>query len=251
MKTININCDLGEGYSQEAVLMPYISSCNIACGGHFGDAQSIDAALQLACKNQLKVGAHPSFPDREHFGRKIMEISPAALFQSLQEQLSLFLKILSKNNMPLHHIKAHGALYNLVAVDKATAEVYLKAIKAYTQQGAALYVPYGSVIAQLAVQQGVAVIYEAFADRNYNEDLSLVSRSNPKAMISEPEKVLKHLLYMIQHEAVLCLSGKSVPIKAATYCLHGDEPVTLSILTKLHEEFAKHQLQVDRLSNHI
>ena len=134
MIVIDINCDLGEGIDNEHLLMPYISSCNIACGGHFGNEQTIDKTIQLAIANQVKIGAHPSFPDKENFGRKIMEISDKELEKSLQSQLELFCNRLQKATAKLHHIKPHGALYNLIAINEQAANHFINSIKKYTKK---------------------------------------------------------------------------------------------------------------------
>ena len=129
MKTIDINCDVGEGIENEHLLMPYISSCNIACGGHFGDQFTIDKTIQLAIDNNVKIGAHPSFPDKENFGRKIMDISDVELQESLILQMQLFKKRAALKNAIIHHVKPHGELYNLIAVDQEKAILFVNAIQ--------------------------------------------------------------------------------------------------------------------------
>ena len=129
MKNIDINCDVGEGVGNEHLLMPFISSCNIACGGHFGDINSIDKTIQLAIENKVKIGAHPSFPDTENFGRKLMQISDNNFKMSIQNQLDLFSERLSLYDGKLHHVKPHGALYNAIAVDEKLAKLFVKTIK--------------------------------------------------------------------------------------------------------------------------
>ena len=153
--TIDINCDVGEGIENEHLLMPHISSCNIACGGHFGDEISIDKTIQLAIKNNVLIGAHPSFPDKENFGRKVMNLSKEQLQKSIENQLELFQNRLNFVGQKLHHIKPHGALYNLIAVDKNVAKTFLKAIEKYRKE-AFLYVPYNSIIEKLAIEKEAA-----------------------------------------------------------------------------------------------
>ena len=167
---IDINCDLGEGVGNEAELLPLIGSCNIACGGHAGDFVSMRETINLAKKNEVKIGAHPSYPDKANFGRQVMSISNKDLKISLQKQLKTFDKALEVENAQLHHIKAHGALYNQTAKDEDLAKFYLDIIKPY-RESTYIYVPFGSVIAKLASQKGFKIFYEAFADRNYNSRL--------------------------------------------------------------------------------
>ena len=142
---IDLNCDLGEGLQNEHLLMPLISSCNISCAAHAGSIEIIDKVIQLALQYQVKIGAHPSFPDKENFGREIMEISNTDLEESLVNQLTLFKERAALQKATVHHVKPHGALYNLIAVDEETAIVVVKAIQTVFQQ-IKLYVPYNSVI---------------------------------------------------------------------------------------------------------
>ena len=122
---IDINCDVGEGLNNEHLLMPYITSCNIACGGHFGDKNTIDETIEIATQNNVLIGAHPSFPDTENFGRKLINISDHAFKESIQNQLNLFMNRLSFFDIKLHHIKPHGALYNAIAVDEKLAILFI------------------------------------------------------------------------------------------------------------------------------
>ncbi|WP_347173677.1 5-oxoprolinase subunit PxpA [Polaribacter uvawellassae] len=229
MKIVDFNCDVGEGVENERLLMPYISSCNIACGGHFGDKQTIDKSIQLAIDNQVKIGAHPSFPDKENFGRKTMNISDKELQKSIVFQMKLFQERLQKKNTKLHHVKAHGALYNLIARDKKAAIVFINAIKKYVE-GAYLFVPYNSEIEKVAIKNNINIKYEAFADRNYNDDLSLVSRTKSNAIITNSTEVYQHVLLMIGQKQVKTISNSTIKIKAETFCVHGDNLNALEIL---------------------
>lgn len=232
MKIIDFNCDVGEGVANEHLLMPYVSSCNIACGGHFGNKFTIDKTIQLAMNANVKIGAHPSFPDTKNFGRKIMNISDDEIQKNIVFQLDLFLERLQKMNAKLHHIKAHGALYNLIAKDEKAATIFINAIKKY-MDNVYLYVPYNSEIEKVAIKNNINIKYEAFADRNYNDDLSLASRAEPNAIISTPQKVYEHVLYMIQNNYVKTISHSIIKIKADTYCIHSDTENALQILQEV------------------
>lgn len=240
---IDINCDVGEGIANEHLLMPHISSCNIACGGHFGDKKTIDETLKLALEHNVKIGAHPSFPDKENFGRQLMQISNEELMQSIENQLELFLERLKKVDTKLHHIKPHGALYNAIAKDEHLAKVFLKTIKKY-MVNAYLYVSYQSEIEKVALQENINIKYEVFADRNYNDDLTLVSRSQENAVISDETKVLNHILEIARNKQVKTVSGKFKPIKADTFCVHGDTKNALEILKKLTKELPKYGIEI-------
>ena len=237
---IDINCDVGEGIGNETLLLPLISSCNIACGGHAGDLSSMHHVVQLAIKNKVKIGAHPSYPDSANFGRLSIKIEKAVLQQSIKEQIDVLQAILKKEKTPLHHIKPHGALYNDIAKDENLAMVFLEAIQAY-KDTSFLYVPYDSVIENLAKKNGFTVLLEAFADRNYNADLSLVSRKMPNAILEVPEEVLEHLVRMVKDSKVKTSEGL-VKILADTYCIHGDTPAALQILTYLSTTLAQYQI---------
>lgn len=231
---IDINCDVGEGVANEHLLMPYISSCNIACGGHFGDVKTIDETIGLAIKNNVLIGAHPSFPDKENFGRKTMCISDSELQNSIEDQLDLFVSRMSLVNKKLHHVKPHGALYNLIAVNVTFAELFIKSIQKHIKD-AFLYVPYNSIIEKIAINNNIKIKYEAFADRNYNEDLTLVCRSKENAVIINSEEVFQHIFLMIKSAEVKTISGYKKAIKADTICVHGDTKNAIEIVKKISE----------------
>ncbi len=238
---IDINCDVGEGIGNEAQLFPFISSCNIACGGHAGDEKTMASVIKLAQEHHVKIGAHPSYPDKKNFGRKTMDLSPEEFIRSIRRQLNTFVQLLHLAGAELHHIKAHGALYNDLAGNDTLARLYIKAITPYLNH-VKLFVPYGSAIARVAIENNIELVFEAFADRNYNEDLSLVSRTSKDALITDPKKVLKHVLHIATEGSVLTLNGQKVRIKADTFCLHGDTPSALEILMYLVEELPRYKV---------
>lgn len=221
MKTIDINCDLGEGVGNESVLMPLLSSCNIACGGHAGDIETMTSVARLAKINAVKIGAHPSFPDKENFGRVVVKMSPSDLFDAVKSQIESLKLIVEAQQLKLHHVKPHGALYNLASVDAETANIIVNVIKSIDAE-LILYASFGSVISRVAQDEGVKVMYEAFADRNYNEDLTLIPRSNTHALIRDKDAMLEHVYNMIFFEKVFTRSGAGVALKVDTICVHGD-----------------------------
>ena len=240
---IHINCDVGEGLNNEHLLMPYITSCNIACGGHFGDKNTIDEIIELAIQNNVLIGAHPSFPDTENFGRKLINISDAAFKESIQNQLNLFMNRLFFFHVKLHHIKPHGALYNAIAVDENLAILFIDTIKKYAID-AYLYVPYSSVIERVAKENNIKIKHEAFADRNYNDDLSLVSRANENAWILDKEQVFQHVHRIIKEGKVKTISGKEVKIKADTFCVHGDTKNAIEIVEYVSKKLKNQKIIV-------
>ena len=240
---IDLNCDVGEGMHNEHLIMPFISSCNIACGGHFGDKDTIDETIELAIKNNVLMGAHPSFLDQKNFGRKFLDISEVALKQSIEAQLDLFLVSMANFNHKMHHIKPHGALYNLIAKDRNEAQKFIRIIKKYVKD-CFLYVPYHSEIAKVALENNINIKYEAFADRNYNDDLSLVSRSSYNALIINPQEVVNHVLYIIKKKKVKTVSGFEKEIKVDTFCLHGDTKNAIGLISFLVGELKKNNIAI-------
>ncbi|MBQ4915404.1 5-oxoprolinase subunit PxpA [Maribacter sp. MMG018] len=232
---VDINCDVGEGVENEDKLFPFISSCSIACGGHVGNKETMAATVALAKANNVKVGAHPAYPDPLNFGRVSMSISEKALVASIREQISELQDICMYKGVGLGHIKPHGALYNDIAKDESLAEVFLRAIEPYRSH-LFLYVPYGSKIEALAKAEGFKIKREAFADRNYNNDLSLVSRNNENALIRDPKEVLGHIGLIVKEHKVSTVSKDVKTLSADTFCVHGDTPEALQILMYLSEE---------------
>lgn len=231
-RSIDINVDVGEGDGNESQLIPYASSCNIACGGHAGNSETMRKAVKLAHQYRVKIGAHPSFPDVKNFGRKPMHIPCVALFTSLKEQINDLIKIIESQNAMLHHVKPHGALYNMAVTDTKIATAIIEVMKTMALP-VKLYVPYKSVIETLALQNNIPVTYEAFADRNYNDDLTLVLRSEKHALINDADAMFEHVYRMIIKQKVKTITGAEVAIKAETFCLHGDSLNAASLVKKL------------------
>ena len=233
---ININCDLGEGLNNEHIIMPLINSCNIACGGHAGNNQSMIECVEIATRNNLQIGAHPSYPDRLNFGRKKIDISTSEFSFSIINQIKSLEQIVSSYGKQINHIKAHGALYNEMIHDLDTADFYLDTIKDYKEKYS-LYVPYQSEIERLALKRGFKIIYEVFADRNYNDDLSLVSRDKEFALINKPKEVIKHITSIIESNIVKTVSGNTHKIKFDTFCVHSDTNNSIEILKEINKVF--------------
>ena len=191
MNYIHINCDLGEGGYYDAELMPLISACNIACGGHAGTVESMHQTVMFAMENKVEIGAHPSYPDKENFGRISMEIPAEDLRLSIVAQILSLKQIAEAEGGKLTHIKLHGALYNDAAKDEDIAGIVIDSILEF-EENFPVYAPQNSVISKLA-EGKIKVIFEAFADRNYNENHSLVSRSKPNALITQKAVSYTHL----------------------------------------------------------
>lgn len=231
---VNINCDLGEGMANDHLLMPMLFSCNIACGGHYGDENTVRETIKLAQKYGVRCGAHPSYPDRENFGRKDMELTPNELISSLKHQVHLFQKIAAEENCEFHHIKLHGALYNRVANDLEIGEVVLNAFEDLPKS-ILLYVPSRSDFARLAKKK-FTVCEEAFIDRTYQEDLSLTPRTLADALIKDPVAAWQQLRQILYDKRVNSTTNKIVTLDATTFCLHGDSENSLEILTYITDK---------------
>ncbi len=231
--SVNINCDLGEGVAQEPQIYPYIYSCSIACGGHYGDSTTLLSTLTQAKEHQVKVGAHPSYPDKENFGRQTLSLSKEAFQQSMHDQLQLYFRCLFELDMDNHHVKAHGALYNDLAKSEELSAWYVEVLQNYSF--GCLYAPHGSALATVALNHGMEVQYEAFLDRNYTAEGALVTRSQPNALKQDPLEVWQQLLGFLERGGVFTAEGTWLPLPASTFCLHGDHPKVLEFLTTIEK----------------
>ncbi|WP_425237199.1 5-oxoprolinase subunit PxpA [Ulvibacterium sp.] len=245
MDKIDINCDVGEGIGNEEKLFPFISSCNIACGGHAGNRQTMLKIVRLAGRFKVKIGVHPSYPDKKNFGRISLDISNNLLIESIQEQIKSLTSILKMEKLDLNHIKLHGALYNDVAKNSSLAQTVLASLEIYKRK-TPIYVPYASVMAKEAINHGFSVMYEAFGDRKYHEDLRLVSRDSPRAVITDPKEVLQQVISIVKNKKIKTSNGNSVNILADTICIHGDNPFALQIVSYLSEELPNQNIQLKK-----
>lgn len=235
--TIDINCDLGEttgigNAGNDEAIMNYISSANIACGFHAGDPVTIMRTIQSAIKHDVGIGAHPGYPDKEGFGRKSMNLSSEELRASLLYQTGA-LKIMAESlGGRLRHVKPHGALYNSAASDFDLAMVIAHAVRDIDSSLIIIGLS-GSQMIKAAGEIGLASASEAFADRAYNNDGSLVSRDVPGAVIYDTNQVVDRVLQMILEKTVVTISGKTIPIQADSICIHGDNKMALEFVKNL------------------
>jgi UPF0271 protein len=218
---IDINCDLDEGFGNDEAIMPYITSANIACGAHAGDAETARATMLLAKQYGVNIGAHPSFWDPRNFGRTEMVTTPQEVYNLVTGQLFLFRKIADTADAALHHVKPHGALYNMAARDAALAKAIAQAVKDF-DANLVLFGLSGSASVTEAGLLGLKTWNEVFADRTYQDNGSLTPRSEPGALIEEEEKAVAQVKQMIERGCVTTLSGREIPIAADTVCIHGD-----------------------------
>lgn len=238
---IDLNADIGEGIGNEKLLLPFVSSCNIACGAHAGNETIIAHVMTLAKDAHVKIGAHPGYPDKDNFGRKSMLMSEKTFKKSMQDQLDLFTSTAKQENVMWHHIKPHGALYNDLATDEKLAVRFIEVIKKYRKK---LVIPYGSIMSPILLSYKVPFVVEGFADRAYTNQLQLVPRKQKGAVLHCAEHVAEQVLAMVLQEKVKTISQKIKSIKVQTICVHGDNQNAINILKYLHEQLNKNQIQV-------
>ncbi len=246
--SIDINCDLGESifaadWENDSKLMPYISSANIACGGHAGNIESIKVSIVNSKKHDLKIGAHPSFPDKKNFGRAVMDISNTELRGSIRQQLELFKGIADKESSDVNHIKPHGALYNLAAKDKSFALVIAEEI-ARLSTDIKLMGLADSEMEQAAKSTGVEYISEAFMDRLYHENGTLVSREHLMAVHTSIDTCTEQALDLVLKKPIITFENTHKIINAQSICLHGDNPLAIEIAKALHVKLKQHNISI-------
>jgi UPF0271 protein len=246
MKTIDLNCDMGESYGAwkmgaDAEVMPHISSANIACGFHGGDPATIRKTVKLALDHGVAIGAHPSLPDIMGFGRRAMRISPQEMYDLVVYQAGAVEAFARAAGGKLHHIKCHGALYNMAASDEGLSDAMVRAAK---DLGAMLYVLSNSLNFRKAKSAGIPVCGEVFADRGYTDEGALAPRDEPGGMIEDAGKAVAQALGMIEGGYVTSLSGKRVPVAADTLCLHGDQPGAAMFARALRARFKEKGIEV-------
>ncbi|RIW15557.1 lactam utilization protein LamB [Algoriphagus lacus] len=235
---LTINCDLGEGVPHEELLFPLIDLASVACGGHYGDRESIKATLRLAKEFGKKAGAHPSYPDRENFGRKSLEIPENELIESIRDQIRLFLEIAEELEIKADHIKFHGALYNDAAENPDLAKVLIEFLTIEFPQ-IPLFVPPYSETEKFAMKKGLPVVREIFGDRAYDENYKLISRKLEGSLLISSEQVIPHLESIINRQHIQTYSGKMIPVEADTLCFHGDNPGIHDFLPLIRQRFWK------------
>jgi 5-oxoprolinase (ATP-hydrolysing) subunit A len=243
MISVDLNCDMGEScgtniVGNDAGIMPYVSSVNIACGFHGGDPSVMQHTVKMAINHGVAVGAHPSFHDREGFGRREMNMSEGEIYDLIIYQVSALAGIVKVSGGKMHHVKPHGALYNMAARDRVYAKTIAKAIVDFDAT-LIFYGLSGSEMIRAGMSAGLMTCSEVFADRNYQDDGSLMPRTKPNALITDSAAAVKQVIRMVSEKTVLSANGKVVPIEADTICIHGDGAHAVGFSKAIHEALLK------------
>jgi UPF0271 protein len=243
MTSIDINCDMGEGMPNDAAIMPFISSANIACGYHAGDEGTMKRTVELCLEYGVAIGAHPSFLDRENFGRTNMQLSNEQLYNLMTEQIFLLKKICKQFNAHIHHVKPHGALYNMAAKDATMSRIISQALLD-TDANMVLYGLSNSCLIDEANKLGLKTASEVFADRTYQDDGTLTPRTQPNALIEDEALSIQQVLQMVEQQTATSISGKAIPLKAATICIHGDGKHAASFAQQIHQSLKQRNIAI-------
>ncbi len=233
-----INCDLGEGIADEELIITLIDAASVACGGHFGDDDSIRKTLRICESYGKKAGAHPSYPDLENFGRKSLDIQIDKLLYSLLDQIELFLKVADELNMSIDHIKFHGALYNDAASKPELASELTDFLASHFFE-IPIFVPPHSQMEHFAKAKDLRYKLELFGDRGYEDDFSLVSRANSGALLTTSDAIVRHLTPIFERGELISISEKRLSVEAYTICFHGDNPGLFEFLPIIRNRFWK------------
>lgn len=236
MPVIDINCDMGEGVGNDQLIMPFITSANIACGGHAGNKKTMRETIMLAIRHNVNIGAHPSFKDRKNFGRTEMNVPPEQVYQLIYDQLKTLKSIADEQGAELHHVKPHGALYNMAAKDKKMAKTIAYAVHDFDLD-LILYGLSGSYLISEGNKSGLKTVSEVFADRTYQDDGSLTPRSWANALINDEQACLKQVREMVEEGRVTTVSGKKIMVKADTVCIHGDGVHAVRFAEEIYDRF--------------
>ncbi|MDC3416097.1 LamB/YcsF family protein [Aquibacillus salsiterrae] len=239
MRTIDINCDMGESFGQYSLgndeeVIRYVSSVNIACGFHAGDPTTMDRTVKLADKHHVRIGAHPGLPDLQGFGRRNIAILPVEAYQLTLYQVGALKAFTQANGAKLSHVKPHGALYNMAAKDKQLATAIAEAVYQLDPTLTLIGLS-NSALTNAGEALGLTVAHEVFADRTYQSDGTLTPRHHPNAVINDEMQAIEQVKQMVLDQRVTSTTGKVIPIQADTVCVHGDNPHTLSFLKKLQD----------------
>jgi len=240
---ININCDLGESSKfcsteNDPLLLKIVNSANIACGYHAGDKPTMEKTIKISKENSVSIGAHPSFNDPENFGRKRLNLPSDEITKLIVDQINILSNIAITSGIKVTHVKPHGALNNMACEDYELAKIISDSI-IQVNKDLIFLVPTGSQMEKAGKKLGMKIATEIFADRNYEDNGNLVSRSKSNAMITDPEIAKKHVIKMVENQALNCYSGKQIPCEIDSVCVHGDGQSAVKTAKQIREGLIK------------
>ena len=240
---ININCDLGESSKfcsteNDPLLLKIVNSANIACGYHAGDKPTMEKTIKISKENNVSIGAHPSFNDPENFGRKRINLPSGEITKLIIDQINILSNIANTSGTKVTHVKPHGALNNMACEDYELAKIISDSI-IQVNKDLIFLVPTGSQMEKAGKKLGMKIATEIFADRNYEDNGNLVSRSKSNAMITDPEIAKKHVIKMVENQALNCYSGKQIPCEIDSVCVHGDGQSAVRTAKQIREGLIK------------
>jgi 5-oxoprolinase (ATP-hydrolysing) subunit A len=235
---VDLNADLGEGAGHDDELLSLVTSANIACGFHAGDANTMRQSILTARDRNVAVGAHPSLFDRENFGRKELPVKPDEVFEAVVYQLGIFQAIAEAAGVRPNHVKPHGALYNMAVRDELLAEAIGRAI-ASVDEKLLLFAPQNTALSRAGEKNGLRITHEVFADRNYLSNGQLVPRTRPDALLHDPVEAAPRVIRMLCEGKVRSIDGVDVNVRAETICLHGDNPEAVDFARALRSRLEK------------
>jgi UPF0271 protein len=252
MLSIDLNCDMGESFGawrmgNDAELMNYVSSINIACGFHAGDATTMRETVQMAQQKGVAIGAHPAFPDLQGFGRREMSLSAKEIFDIVLYQVSALKGICEAFGAKLRHVKPHGALYNSAAKNDEKAAAIAEAVKKI-DESLVFFGLSGSFLISEAKKMGLKTASEVFADRTYQNDGSLTPRSQPNALITSTEESIEQVLQMIEQKTVKAATGETIPITAETICIHGDGIHAVEFARTINQRLRSEGIKIEAIN---
>ncbi|WP_435667543.1 5-oxoprolinase subunit PxpA [Maritalea sp.] len=245
---IDLNADLGEGTGNDSAMMRYITSANIACGGHAGDETTMRQSIELALENNVAIGAHPGFEDKENFGRIPLELSSAEWRDQITRQLELFDGVARSTGAKIQYVKLHGAMANMTAADRNLANVAYEAVKSFRSNMMILTIA-NSHQGAAAKALGLENVEEAFADRAYTDEGLLASRSLAGAVLSQEKQVIEHITRLLSDAKVRTITGNVIGLNAKSICLHGDNEHAVALAKSINETVKSLGLDVKSFAN--
>ena len=253
INSIDINADLGEfrnekQFTNELNMLNYISSCSVACGGHIGDSNSIKLIIDACKEHHIAIGPHPSYPDKEGFGRRMINIDTDDLEKSIRKQIQLFLTIAESSSMPVSHVKLHGRLYNEASKEEKLTNLLFNIVNSF-DSNFSIIGPANSLLEHMSKKADISFVSEAFIDRRYREDYSLVDRNQEGALLESIEEQINQAKSIVVDQRVLTDTKKHILIKAQTLCIHSDNPNSLTVVQGVSKMLKAENISIQSYSS--